>query len=160
MIVRREGIWMIVGSVMLVLITMIAAVLLYLWFTGYQSRVQAGATSINLLPAASITEATLMVDNHTSSVTLSVENVGDTGIYITEASILTINGETMCTATPSGDGNGEASPSKLNETVMGNILMVSFICSQPLPDGTYTIQAVTNSGLILQSTIANQQYPS
>ncbi len=122
---------MMVGSVMLVLITMIAAVLLYLWFTGYQSRVQTGAASINLLPAASITEATLMINNHTS-VTLSVENVGDTSIYITEASILTINGETICTATPSGDGNGEASPpSKLNETVVGNILIASFTCSQP-----------------------------
>ncbi|WP_188596252.1 hypothetical protein [Thermocladium modestius] len=156
---RREGIWMMVGSVMLVLITMIAAVLLYLWFTGYQSRVQTGAASINLLPAASITEATLMINNHTS-VTLSVENVGDTSIYITEASILTINGETICTATPSGDGNGEASPSKLNETVVGNILIASFTCSQPLSDGTYTVQAVTNSGLTLQSTIMDQLSPS
>ncbi|MFP3045298.1 MAG: archaellin/type IV pilin N-terminal domain-containing protein [Thermocladium sp.] len=141
----RRGVWPLVAAIILTLITVVAAILLYLWFSNYQYKAQSGAQSINLLPAAIITGATMYTNQSTTTVTAILENIGDANISIAQAIIMDQDGNTICSATPN---NG------LTEHSQANIITIKFTCN-PLPNNQYETKIITNNGLTLQALTQN-----
>jgi len=161
---NRRGIEAIVGAVLLIVITVVAAVLLYLWFTGYLTGTASKAPQINtvqqfIVTGASISHSTTTTGAYT--VTAYVENTGNVPVTIVQANVLNPqNGQVLCSAAVGGTGNGSTSPTSLslNPTTVsssGNIGTVSFTCSSSsgISSGqSYTIQLISNNGVSAEYT--------
>ena len=141
----RRGVWQLVAAITLILITVVAAILLYLWFSNYQYKAQGDAQSINLLPAAIITGATMYTNKSATTIIVDLENIGDANISIAQAIIIDQGGNIVCSATPN---NG------LTEYVQANIITIKFTCS-PLPNNQYEVRIIANNGLTLQTQTQN-----
>ncbi len=147
--VERRGIEAIVGAVLLIVITVVAAVLLYLWFTGYLTGTASKAPQINTVQQFIVTGASITG----SSVTAYVENTGNVPVTIVQANVLDPQtGRVLCAAAVGGTGSGTTSPTSLTPTTVGSsgaVGTVSFTC----PSGTfssgqsYTIQLISNNGV-------------
>jgi len=154
---NRRGIEAIVGAVLLIVITVVAAVLLYLWFTGYLTGTASKAPQINTVQQFIVTGASI---SSSGSVTAYVENTGNVPVTIVQANVLNPqNGQVVCSAAVGGTGNGSpsSSPTSLtNETVSssGNVGTVSFTCSSgTFSSGqSYTIQLISNNGVSAEYT--------
>ncbi|MGC8597260.1 MAG: hypothetical protein ACP5NY_05000 [Thermocladium sp.] len=141
----RRGVWQLVAAITLILITVVAAILLYLWFSNYQYKVQGDAQSINLFPAAIITGATMYTNQSATTISVDLENIGDASISIAQAIIIDQGGNIVCSATPN---NG------LTEYVQANIITIKFTCSS-LPNNQYEVRIIANNGLMLQTQTQN-----
>jgi len=152
---NRRGIEAIVGAVLLIVITVVAAVLLYLWFTGYLTGTASKAPQINTVQQFIVTGASIS----SGTVTAYVENTGNVPVTIVQANVLNPqNGQVVCSAVASGAGTGSTSslPSFSSTTVSssGSIGIVSFTCSpSPFSSGqSYTIQLISNNGVSAEYT--------
>jgi len=154
---NRRGIEAIVGAVLLIVITVVAAVLLYLWFTGYLTGTASKAPQINTVQQFIVTGAS--ISSSTGLVTAYVENTGNVPVTIVQANVLNPqNGQVLCSAAVGGTGNGSTSPTSLNPTTVsssGNVGTVSFTCSSSsgISSGqSYTIQLISNNGVSAEYT--------
>ena len=155
---NRRGIEAIVGAVLLIVITVVAAVLLYLWFTGYLTGTASKAPQINTVQQFIVTGAS--ISSSTGSVTAYVENTGNVPVTIEQANVLNPqNGQVVCSAAVGGTGNGYPSTASLTATTVsssGNIGTVSFTCSSTstgISSGqSYTIQLISNNGVSAEYT--------
>ena len=154
---NRRGIEAIVGAVLLIVITVVAAVLLYLWFTGYLTGTASKAPQINTVQQFIVTGASI---SSSGSVTAYVENTGNVPVTIVQANVLNPqNGQVVCSAAVGGTGNGYPSTASLTATTVsssGNIGTVSFTCSSTstgISSGqSYTIQLISNNGVSAEYT--------
>jgi len=155
---NRRGIEAIVGAVLLIVITVVAAVLLYLWFTGYLTGTASKVPQINTVQQFIVTGAS--ISSSTGSVTAYVENTGNVPVTIEQANVLNPqNGQVVCSAAVGGTGNGYPSPTSLTATTVsssGSIGTVSFTCSSTstgISSGqSYTIQLISNNGVSAEYT--------
>ena len=160
---NRRGIEAIVGAVLLIVITVVAAVLLYLWFTGYLTGTASKAPQINTIQQFIVTGAS--ISSSTGSVTAYVENTGNVPVAIEQANVLNPqNGQVVCSAAVGGTGSGSPSSSPYSPTSLasttvsssGNIGTVSFTCSSTstgISSGqSYTIQLISNNGVSAEYT--------
>jgi len=155
---NRRGIEAIVGAVLLIVITVVAAVLLYLWFTGYLTGTASKAPQINTIQQFIVTGASI---SSSGSVTAYVENTGNVPVTIVQANVLNPqNGQVVCSAAVGDTGNGSpSSPASLVSITVsssGNVGTVSFTCS-PTSTGinggqSYTIQLISNNGVSAEYT--------
>ena len=155
---NRRGIEAIVGAVLLIVITVVAAVLLYLWFTGYLTGTASKAPQINTVQQFIVTGASI---SSSGSVTAYVENTGNVPVTIVQANVLNPqNGQVVCSAAVGDTGNGSpSSPASLVSITVsssGNVGTVSFTCS-PTSTGinggqSYTIQLISNNGVSAEYT--------
>ena len=157
---NRRGIEAIVGAVLLIVITVVAAVLLYLWFTGYLTGTASKVPQINTVQQFIVTGASI---SSGGSVTAYVENTGNVPVNIVQANVLNPqNGQVLCSAAVGGTGNGYPSPASLTATTVSssgsNIDIVSFTCSSTstgtsISSGqSYTIQLISNNGVSAEYT--------
>jgi len=158
---NRRGIEAIVGAVLLIVITVVAAVLLYLWFTGYLTGTASKVPQINTVQQFIVTGASI---SSSGSVTAYVENTGNVPVTIVQANVLNPqNGQVVCSAAVGGTGNGSPSTPtsfSLNPTTVSssgnNIGIVSFTCSSTgsgINSGqSYTIQLISNNGVSAEYT--------
>jgi len=157
---NRRGIEAIVGAVLLIVITVVAAVLLYLWFTGYLTGTASKAPQINTVQQFIVTGASISPSTTGAyTVTAYVENTGNVPVTIVQANVLNPqNGQVLCSAAVGGTGNGSTSPTSLNPTTVsssGNVGTVSFTCSSSsgISSGqSYTIQLISNNGVSAEYT--------
>jgi len=157
---NRRGIEAIVGAVLLIVITVVAAVLLYLWFTGYLTGTASKAPQINTVQQFIVTGASISPSTTGAYiVTAYVENTGNVPVTIVQANVLNPqNGQVLCSAAVGGTGNGSTSPTSLNPTTVsssGNVGTVSFTCSSSsgISSGqSYTIQLISNNGVSAEYT--------
>ena len=156
---NRRGIEAIVGAVLLIVITVVAAVLLYLWFTGYLTGTASKAPQINTVQQFIVTGASISTSTTGATVTAYVENTGNVPVTIVQANVLNPqNGQVVCSAAVGGTGNGSpSSPSSLSSTTvssLGNVTAISFNCgSNLLSSGrSYTIQLISNNGVSAEYT--------
>ena len=156
---NRRGIEAIVGAVLLIVITVVAAVLLYLWFTGYLTGTASKAPQINTVQQFIVTGASI---SSSGSVTAYVENTGNVPVTIVQANVLNPqNGQVLCSAAVGDTGTGYPSPASLTSITVsssGNIGTVSFTCSSTstgtgISSGqSYTIQLISNNGVSAEYT--------
>ncbi|GGP22495.1 hypothetical protein GCM10007981_18790 [Thermocladium modestius] len=153
---NKKGIEAIVGAVLLIVITVVAAVLLYLWFTGYLTGTASKAPQINTVQQFIVTGASI---SSSGQVTAYVENTGNVPVTIAQANVLnSTNGAVVCAAIPGGSGSGApTSPTNLSPTSVssgGSVGTVTFSCSSPTlkPGQSYTIQLISNSGVSAEYT--------
>ena len=154
---NRRGIEAIVGAVLLIVITVVAAVLLYLWFTGYLTGTASKAPQINTVQQFIVTGASI---SSSGSVTAYVENTGNVPVTIVQANVLNPqNGQVVCSAAVGGTGNGSpSSPASLVSITVsssGSVGTVSFTCgsSSGISSGqSYTIQLISNNGVSAEYT--------
>jgi len=130
---KRRGVSPVIATLLLIVIAVAAAVLTYIWVTGYMGKVAGTVeqTSTQQLQEKIKINA-ISVSN--TSVTLSVANIGDTDVTISAAYVLTQGGTSVCNSTSSvqiGKGTTQS------VTITG--------CS--LTSGTsYIAKAVTSKG--------------
>ncbi|MFP3298444.1 MAG: archaellin/type IV pilin N-terminal domain-containing protein [Thermocladium sp.] len=151
---NRRGIEAIVGAVLLIVITVVAAVLLYLWFTGYLTGTASKAPQINTVQQFIVTGASI---SSSGSVTAYVENTGNVPVTIVQANVLNPqNGQVVCSAAVGGTGTGSTSSlGSLTSTTVsssGNVGTVSFTCSGINGGQSYTIQLISNNGVSAEYT--------
>ena len=151
---NRRGIEAIVGAVLLIVITVVAAVLLYLWFTGYLTGTASKAPQINTVQQFIVTGASI---SSSGSVTAYVENTGNVPVTIEQANVLNPqNGQVVCSAAVSGTDTGSTSSlGSLTSTTVsssGNVGTVSFTCSGISSGRSYTIQLISNNGVSAEYT--------
>ncbi len=161
---NKKGIEAIVGAVLLIVITVVAAVLLYLWFTGYLTGTASKAPQINTVQQFIVTGASI---TSSGTVTAYVENTGNVPVTIVQANVLNAeNGAVVCTAAVggTGTGSGTSSPTSLTTTPTsvsssGYVGTVSFTCpSSSISSGqSYTIQLISNSGVSAEYTTTASQ---
>ena len=155
---NRHGIEAIVGAVLLIVITVVAAVLLYLWFTGYLTGTASKAPQINTVQQFIVTGASISPSTTGAyTVTAYVENTGNVPVTIVQANVLNPqNGQVLCSAAVGGTGNGSTSPTSLTSTTVsssGNVGTVSFTCGSGISSGqSYTIQLISNNGVSAEYT--------
>ena len=155
---NRRGIEAIVGAVLLIVITVVAAVLLYLWFTGYLTGTASKAPQINTVQQFIVTGASIS----SGTVTAYVENTGNVPVTIVQANVLNPqNGQVLCSAAVGDTGTGYPSPASLTSITVsssGNIGTVSFTCSSTstgtgiISGQSYTIQLISNNGVSAEYT--------
>ncbi|MGC8596801.1 MAG: archaellin/type IV pilin N-terminal domain-containing protein [Thermocladium sp.] len=154
--IQRRGIEAIVGAVLLIVITVVAAVLLYLWFTGYLTGTASKVPQINTVQQFIVTGAS--ITSSTGAVTAYVENTGNVPVTIVQANVLDPQtGRVVCSAAVGGTGNGApSSPASLPSTIVsssGAVGTVSFTCSKGFSSGqSYTIQLISNNGVSAEYT--------
>jgi len=157
---NRRGIEAIVGAVLLIVITVVAAVLLYLWFTGYLTGTSSKVPQINTVQQFIVTGASISSSTNGYTVTAYVENTGNVPVTIVQANVLNPeNGQVVCSAVVNGSGNGSPStPTSLASTTVsssGIVATVSFTCSSSsgISSGqSYTIQLISNNGVSAEYT--------
>ena len=155
---NRRGIEAIVGAVLLIVITVVAAVLLYLWFTGYLTGTASKAPQINTVQQFIVTGASI---SSSGSVTAYVENTGNVPVTIVQANVLNPqNGQVVCSAAATAVGGtstvgSTSSLASLTSTTVsssGNVGTVSFTCSGISSGQSYTIQLISNNGVSAEYT--------
>jgi len=130
---KRRGVSPVIATLLLIVIAVAAAVLTYIWVTGYMGKVTGTVeqTSTQQLQEKIKINA---ISVSSTSVTLSVANIGDTDVTISAAYVLTQGGTSVCSSTssvPIGKGTTQS------VTITG--------CS--LTSGTsYIAKAVTSKG--------------
>ena len=160
---NRRGIEAIVGAVLLIVITVVAAVLLYLWFTGYLTGTASKVPQINTVQQFIVTGASISPSTNGYTVTAYVENTGNVPVTIVQANVLNPqNGQVVCSAAVGSTGSGSPSsslpsPASLTSITVsssGSVGTVSFTCSSVTFNSgqSYTIQLISNNGVSAEYT--------
>jgi flagellin-like protein len=92
MTAKRRGVSPVIATLLLIVIAVAAAVLTYVWVTGYIGRTTSTAETGQLQERIKINAVSVSG----SDVTASVANIGDLDVSITAAYVLTSNGTTVC----------------------------------------------------------------
>jgi flagellin-like protein len=135
MTAKRRGVSPVIATLLLIVIAVAAAVLTYIWVTGYMGKVTGAVeqTSMQQLQEKIKINA-VSVNSTTETVTLSVSNIGDTDVTISGAYVLTQGGTSFCSISPSAS------------IPQGGTQDVT-IDNCPLESGTtYIAKAVTSKG--------------
>jgi flagellin-like protein len=100
MTAKRRGVSPVIATLLLIVIAVAAAVLTYIWVTGYMGKVTGTVeqTSTQQLQEKIKINA---VSVSGTTVTLSVSNIGDTDVTISGAYVLTQGGTSVCSSSPS-----------------------------------------------------------
>lgn len=136
MTAKRKGVSPVIATLLLIVIAVAAAVLTYIWVTGYMGKVTGAVeqTSTQQLQEKIKINA-VSVNSTTKTVKLSVSNIGDTDVTISGAYVLTQGGTSVCSSSFSSVS-----------ILKGGIQDVT-ISSCSLTSGTtYTAKAVTSKG--------------
>jgi archaellum component FlaF (FlaF/FlaG flagellin family) len=134
MTAKRRGVSPVIAT-LLIVIAVAAAVLTYIWVTGYMGKVTGAVeqTSTQQLQEKIKINA-VSVNSTTKTVKLSVSNIGDTDVTISGAYVLTQGGTSVCSSSSSVS------------ILKGGIQDVT-ISSCSLTSGTtYIAKAVTSKG--------------
>ena len=134
MTAKRRGVSPVIAT-LLIVIAVAAAVLTYIWVTGYMGKVTGAVeqTSTQQMQEKIKINA-VSVNSTTKTVKLSVSNIGDTDVTISGAYVLTQGGTSVCSSSSSVS------------ILKGGIQDVT-ISSCSLTSGTtYIAKAVTSKG--------------
>jgi len=96
----RRGIEPIVAAILLIVITVVAAILLYLWFSGYLSTTTSRVSVISSPEQFQITGISASLLQNGCNVTAYVQNLGTTNVTITNAYILDSTTQSVICAAP------------------------------------------------------------
>ena len=141
--VRRKGVSPVIATLLLIVIAVVAAVLTYLWVTGYMGKVTGTVeqTATQQLQERIKINAVQVSD---TTVTLSVANIGDVDVTISAAYVLFQNGTMVC-----GVSTTKSIPKGAVDTVG--------VTGCSLTSGiTYVAKAVTNKGTEATYTFTKQ----
>jgi len=134
---KRRGVSPVIATLLLIVIAVAAAVLTYIWVTGYMGKVTG---TVEQTSAAQLQERIKInaVSVSGGSVTLSVANIGDVEVEISAVYVLTADGTSICNHTLS-------SPESITRGQTIDIPSGGFSCT--LTSGTtYIAKAVTSKG--------------
>jgi flagellin-like protein len=133
---KRRGVSPVIATLLLIVIAVAAAVLTYIWVTGYMGKVTGTVeqTSTQHLQEKIKINA-ISVSN--TDVTLSVANIGDTDVTISGAYVLTQGGTSVCSLSLS------TSPISIPK---GGTQDVTISDCSLTPGTTYIAKAVTSKG--------------
>jgi len=92
MTMRRKGVSPVIATLLLIVVAVAAAVLTYIWVTGYIGRTTSAAEASQLQERIKINA----VEYSSGTVTISVANIGDVQVTITAAYVLTEGGTQTC----------------------------------------------------------------
>ena len=104
---KRKGVSPVIATLLLIVVAVAAAVLTYIWVTGYIGRTTSAAEAPQLQERIKI-NAVQAAAGASAKVNVSVMNIGDVKVNITAAYILTEGGTLVCSNTTFSD------PSYLN----------------------------------------------
>ena len=96
MTAKRKGVSPVIATLLLIVIAVAAAVLTYVWVTGYIGRTTSTAETGQLQDRIKINAVSVTDTTAAKTVTASVANIGDLDVSITAAYVLTSNGTTVC----------------------------------------------------------------
>lgn len=96
---KRKGVSPVIATLLLIVIAVTAAILAYVWVTGYMGRVTG---TVEQQTAEQMQERIKInaVTTGTGSVTISVANIGEVDVTISGAYILNENRTAVCSSTP------------------------------------------------------------
>ena len=135
MTMRRKGVSPVIATLLLIVVAVAAAVLTYIWVTGYIGRTTSAAEASQLQERIKINAVSY--DSNTNSVTISVANIGDVQVNITAAYVLTEGGTQTCGGTL--NGGTTISPGAIEDVnVNGGCTLTS--------GTTYVAKVVTRKG--------------
>jgi len=143
---KRRGVSPVIATLLLIVIAVAAAVLTYIWVTGYMGKVTG---TIEQTSTAQLQEKIKInaVRMSGTTVTLSVANIGDVVVKVTAAYVLYQNGTAVC-------GGLLATPATLNAGAVQDV-NVPGTCS--FSTGvTYIAKAVTAKGTEATYTFTKQ----
>ena len=100
MTAKRRGVSPVIATLLLIVIAVAAAVLTYIWVTGYMGKVTGAVeqTSTQQLQEKIKINAVSISD---TTVKLSISNIGDMDVTISGAYVLTQGGTSVCSSSPS-----------------------------------------------------------
>jgi len=136
----KRGIEPIVAAILLIVITVVAAVLLYMWFSGYLTATTGKVSSMTSPEEFQVVAVSLSAS---SGLSAYVQNTGSTTITITDVYIL--NSTTICNVTipettiPPGQTAPITAPIANINTPSGSSCMI-------VPGTSYLVKFVTGKG--------------
>jgi len=133
---KRRGVSPVIATLLLIVIAVAAAVLTYIWVTGYMGKVTG---TVEQTSAAQLQErikinAVSVSDN---TVTLSVANIGEVDVQISGVYVLTANGTSVC---------GQSLTEPISKGLTADIPENGISCDGLEPGKTYIAKAVTSKG--------------
>ena len=131
----------VIATLLLIVIAVVAAVLTYLWVTGYMGKVTGTVeqTSTQQLQERIKINA-VKVDG--TDVTISVANIGDVDVTISAAYVLFQNGTTVCGTTLSQNiGKGSVEDVEISCSLRTGITYVAKAVTSKGTEATYTFTA-------------------
>ncbi|MEM1908609.1 MAG: archaellin/type IV pilin N-terminal domain-containing protein [Thermofilaceae archaeon] len=140
---KRRGVSPVIATLLLIVIAVVAAVLAYIWVSGYMGRVtsQAEAQAPQLQERIKIDA----VKVETNQVTIYVTNIGDVEVKIASAYVLTENKTSVCggpLATPVTIGVGASNSVSASTCSLtkGSTYIAKVVTSKGV-EATYTFTA-------------------
>jgi len=135
----RRGIEPIVAAILLIVITVVAAVLLYIWFNGYLSSTTSKVSQISAPEELQIVNvAVLYSSGSPSSIVAYIQNVGSIPATINQAYVLNVTTGNVICAISSSSMSYNIPPSSPTAST-----------STPVPASGLTVPAGTTAELIL-----------
>ncbi|MFB6489680.1 MAG: archaellin/type IV pilin N-terminal domain-containing protein [Thermoproteus sp. AZ2] len=150
---RAKGLEPIVGAILLIVISVIAAVLVYLWFTGFLTRSTSSTQAIYQTSKLQIVGATLSsTSSTTATATVYLQNVGSTTATITQVLVVDpATQDVVCTNATTFSATtilpGAAG------TIHASLSSPSGSCKLT-PGYTYVLEVVTQDGAIFTTQVA------
>ena len=131
---KRKGVSPVIATLLLIVVAVAAAVLTYIWVTGYIGRTTTAAEASQLQERIKINA--VGYDSGNQKVTISVANIGDVQVNITAAYVLTEGGTQTCGG-PLTSGT-TISPGAIEDVVVSECSLTS--------GTTYVAKVVTKKG--------------
>jgi len=138
---KRRGVSPVIATLLLIVIAVVAAVLAYIWVSGYMGRVtsQAEAGAPQLQERIKIDAVSVAAANNQA--TIYVTNIGDTAVTISGAYILKEDRTALCSSTPN---------TNINPGATDNVQISD--CSFGATTQTYIARVVTSKGVQAEYT--------
>jgi len=136
---KRRGVSPVIATLLLIVVAVAAAVLTYIWVTGYMGKVTGTVeqTSTAQLQERIKINAVSVSDGTTPSVQLSVANIGEVDVQISGVYVLTANGTLVC---------GQSSTTTILKGQIKDVPDDAFSCTGLTSGKTYIAKAVTSKG--------------
>ncbi|MEM3975099.1 MAG: archaellin/type IV pilin N-terminal domain-containing protein [Ignisphaera sp.] len=99
---KRRGVSPVIATLLLIVIAVVAAVLAYIWVSGYMGRVtsQAEAQAPQLQERIKIDAVKVTQESTGARVDINVTNIGDVDVTIASAYVLFENKTAVCSSAP------------------------------------------------------------
>jgi flagellin-like protein len=146
---KRRGVSPVIATLLLIVIAVAAAVLTYVWVTGYIGRSTGAAESAQVQERIKINAVTVSTTTSGTTVTVSVANIGDVKVNISAIYLLYQNG----TRVPNCGGT----LTTLTQLSPGSVSDIAVPGSCSLSSGvTYIAKVVTGKGTEATYTFTKQ----
>jgi len=137
---NKIGVSPVIAVLLLVVISVIAGTLLYVWLTGYMGTLQTGVGTEQLKEKIKIEGVKYESSDTTGTVTVYVRNIGDTKVTLNAVYLYNASGTVVAADT---DENVELDPGEVGTIPQTNGNDLSCTLSS---GKTYTVKVVTQRG--------------